>query len=347
MLIEIFRDPERKSVPVIIRDLLTLFFRQRELPVHYFSRYLYKKRVRNILDYVPNRLSGKIAPYFNDSRVKQVLDNKLYFNMYYSRFGINTPAILAFNHLHQFVSGDEPRSINNLDEFRGFIDHLFRTTPGCETIFLKRIYSSSSGRNIHLIHSAMLKDSNAHLDEIFREVISSEFIYQQKVRQHPDLVRLNPSSLNTMRIDTFIDRDGNVDVISGFLKMSTNNQPVDNSTTGGCGVSIDLKSGNLGKYGYSKLKINGVGLLTEHPVTGVRFEGYHLPMVDEAKNLVLKAAVLMPGLRLVGWDVGFAEDGPILIEGNSDYGINSNDMMYGGYFANEKFREVISEFRSR
>ncbi len=344
---EILRDPERKSTPAILRDFVILWIKHRELPVHYFSRYLFKKGVRNIQDYVPNRLSGKLAPYFNDGRVKQVLDNKLLFGMYYGQFGIATPTVLAFNHLNMFATGGEMREVNSWNEFSNFLTRIFQRAPGCETLFLKRIYSSSSGRNIYLIHSDMVKNEDPALIEIFKQVRISEFLFQQKVKQHPDLDHLNPASLNTMRIDTFIDKEGNVDIISGFLKMSTNNLPVDNSTNGGCGVGIDLDSGILKGKGYSKLKVSGVKILTQHPVTKVRFEGYRLPMIDEAQRLVIKAAALMPGLRLVGWDVGFAEDGPLIIEGNSDYGINSNDMMYGGYFANDKFRKVLSEFKRR
>lgn len=51
----------------------------------------------------------------------------------------------------------------------------------------------------------------------------------------------------------------------------------------------------------------------------------------------------MPNLRLVGWDVGIGESEPVLIEGNSDYGINSNDMAYGGYLTNPVFRKVLKE----
>jgi glutathione synthase/RimK-type ligase-like ATP-grasp enzyme len=72
-----------------------------------------------------------------------------------------------------------------------------------------------------------------------------------------------------------------------------------------------------------------------------------LPHIEEAIEIVKKAASLMPGLRLVGWDVGFSDEGPVIIEGNSDYGINSNDLMYGGYLKNEKFMEVLMEFEGR
>jgi len=347
MLKEILNDPDRKSIAVMAGDLVSLLLKYRELPVHYFSRYLFKKGAGNVRDYVPNRLSGMIAPYFNEARLKQVLDNKLYFSMYYGQFGIETPRIIAFNHKNLFASGSDTVVVNTLPEFRDYIAGLFKNNPGSDSFFVKKLYSSSSGRNIHLILQDYVEDEHPALSEIFRDVISSEFVIQKRVKQHPELNRLNPYSLNTMRIDTFIDREGNAEIISGFIKMSTNGLPMDNNTSGGCGVGIDMKTGKLRKNGYSKLRISGVGILTEHPITGVRFEDFAVPYMQETKELVLKAARLMPGLRMVGWDVGVGEDHPVLVEGNSDYGINSNDLMYGGYMANDVFRKALIEFKTR
>ncbi len=347
MVMEVLGDPERKSVPAMLKDLVVLWIKYRELPVHYFSRYLFKKDVANIFSYLPNRLSGRIAPYFNDGRLKHVLDNKLYFYLFYSRLGIATPKVMAFNHRHIFAANKETLVVSNINDFIRYISDLFSKNKDMDCLFLKRIYSSSSGRNIYLICVEQVEKRDPLLTEIYENVVGSEFIFQQKVRQHPDLERLNPYSLNTMRIDTFVGIDGNVDVISGFLKMSTNNVPVDNSNAGGCGVGINLTTGRLMKNGYYKLRLKGVKILTTHPMTRVKFEDFQMPQLDEAINLVKRAALIMPGLRLIGWDVGFSDEGPVIIEGNSDYGINSNDLMYGGYFTNEKFRKVLSEFNSR
>ena len=347
MLREILNDPDRKSLVVIIREIIVLFFRYGEIPVHYFTRYLFKKQAGNIMNFVPNGLAGKIAPSFNDSRLKQVLDNKLYFSMYYSQFGVSTPNVVAFNHNNLFASGGLTTTLKSVNAFRGFLLDLFKQNPDCDTLFIKKLYSSSSGRNVHVIEADKVIKDEPLLNDIFHELTSSEFVIQEKVKQHPEMVRLNPDSLNTMRIDTFLDREGNIEIISAFLKMSVNGLPVDNNTTGGYGVSIDMKTGRLRKNGYSKIKVSGVGILTEHPLTHVEFEGFEIPMFAEALELATRAAGLMPGLRLVGWDVGISEKGPVLVEGNSDYGINSNDLMYGGYMANEKFRKVLAEYKSR
>ena len=340
---DVLSDPDRKHIPAMLWELMGLLLYYREIPVHYIARYLFKKDARNIYDYVPNRLSGQIAPFFNDASLKQVLDNKLYFYLFYSQFGINTPEVLAFNHKNLIATGGKTTTLRSVNDFRDFLANLFEQNRDCDTLFLKKMYSSSSGRNIFIISADYAKIETSELSMIFQEVVKSEFVFQRKVKQHAELSRLNPSSLNTIRFDTFIDREGNTDIISGFLKMSTNNIPVDNNTSGGCGVGIDMEKGTLRNNGYSKIKLSGVGILNEHPVTGVKFDGFAIPMLENAKALVIKAAGLMPGLRLVGWDVGISEQGPVLVEGNSDYGVNSNDLMYGGYMANSTFRKALQE----
>ena len=54
-----------------------------------------------------------------------------------------------------------------------------------------------------------------------------------------------------------------------------------------------------------------------HPGTGTRFEGYQLPLWPEILELVGKAALVVPSIRYVGWDVATtAVKGPALVEGN-------------------------------
>jgi len=108
-------------------------------------------------------------------------------------------------------------------------------------------------------------------------------------------------------------------------------------------VGVDMESGRLRKYGYTDFYSNPNERLTSHPITKTVFEGFRIPFIPEAKDLVTKAASVMPGLRLIGWDVAIGEDGPILVEGNSDYGIRGNDMHYGGYRTHPVFKKILEE----
>ena len=55
-LLELRNDPERKPLSQMIYELFYLMLKQKEIPRHYFSRYLFKKGITNLTDYLPNNL---------------------------------------------------------------------------------------------------------------------------------------------------------------------------------------------------------------------------------------------------------------------------------------------------
>src|SRR3546814_135998 len=66
------------------------------------------------------------------------------------------------------------------------------------------------------------------------------WVVQQKVRQHPALHDLHPSSLNTCRIITLLSGQGKVDIIGAVLRIGTGQGEVDTTTGGGIAAAIDL-----------------------------------------------------------------------------------------------------------
>ncbi|HKK43685.1 MAG TPA: sugar-transfer associated ATP-grasp domain-containing protein [Bacteroidales bacterium] len=344
LCLEILKDPDRKSLVRIIYEAICLMFVQRELPVHYFSRYLFKKHVRNIRDFIPNRLLGyKITPNFNDNKAKEVLDNKLFFDFYYRQFDLPVPQILMYNFRNMFVLAGKVKRINNPEEFTDLLEKLFDENKNVGSVIIKKTVAGSCGTNIFKLYGREVREKEALVKRIFNEVIKTGFLFQKTLVQHPDLDNLNPSCLNTVRIDTFIDKDGNSEVISAYLRMSISNNFIDNISSGGCQVGIDTETGKLKEHGYAPFRSVGVTVFEKHPVTGLVFRDFQLPFFEKVRELAVKTSQCMPALRLVGWDIAICRDGPVLVEGNSDYDINGNDLAYGGYFRNPVFRKVLRE----
>lgn len=342
--IDLIKDPERKSLFRMGFEFFYLFLVYREIPKHYFSRYLFKKGITNIRNYLPNNLlNDKIPTSINDKNVKEVLDNKLYFDMFFRQFNIALPKILMYNHRKMFVFGNKCIEVNNISDFTRLLEEIFRKNPSYRSIFIKKTYSSSSGNKIYKLYLCQLETEPQIINDLYAEVINSEFLFQETVLQHPDLNILNPSCLNTIRIDTLIDSDGEINVISALIRMSTNNLHVDNVNAGGCYVGIFNETGRLKKIGYPSIKNGGVKILTEHPKTKTVFENFFIPFYPQVKDLVIRAAGYMPGLRIIGWDVGISESGPVLIEGNSNYEISGSDLAYEGYLTSPVFRKVLHE----
>lgn len=87
---------------------------------------------------------------------------------------------------------------------------------------------------------------------------------------------------------------------------------MDNLGSGGIVASIDVDNGIINSLAYSK---NGDSFEV-HPVTNVSFLGYEIPFWNEVVNLCKRAALLIPEVRCVGWDVAITPNKPIIIEGN-------------------------------
>lgn len=344
LLTEILNDPERKNLLQIFSDLIILTFYHKCIPWHYFSRFLFKNGANNIKDYFPdNFLYYKLKPFYNESAVRDVVENKLYFDFFYRQFGISLPKVLMFNYRKMFVRGSKYFEVTNSSEFKKQLQEIFRENPSYDSLIIKRTYGSYGGDQVFKVYKDQL-DSDAELiKNLYNITIKSGFLVQETVKQHPELDVLNPSCLNTIRFDTFIDKDGRIEIISAYIRMSINNKHVDNISSGGCKVGIWLPTGKLKKYGYPSLSTNGPKLLKKHPITKTVFEDFTIPCFAEAKEHILRAAAAMPGLRLVGWDMAIGENGPVLIEGNSDYNMIGNDLSEGGYRTNAVFLKMLRE----
>lgn len=345
-LTELLKDPERKSMFRIFYEFTYLLIVLKAFPGHYFSRYLFKKGKKNIRNYFPWRFLYGMKVYFNNKEVREVLENKLYFDFFYNQFSLNLPKILMYNHRQIFVIGGRCHEVKNNEEFKTLLKDLFKINSLSESIIVKKTYWSYGGESIFKIFRNQLDENPDVINKLYSTTIKSGYLFQEVVKQHPEIDKLNSSCLNTIRFDTYINPDGEVDVISGYLRMSFRNSHVDNITSGGLMVGINMQTGKLKKEGFSNLQDVGVKVFTEHPVTKTVFQDFPIPYFSQAKDLVKRAASLMPDLRLVGWDVAIGESGPVLIEGNSDYENTGNDLAEEGYGSNEIFmKKVLPEYR--
>ena len=73
------------------------------------------------------------------------------------------------------------------------------------------------------------------------------------MEQHPEMNRLSPSGLNTVRIITQLNKEGGVDYLGARLRI-TINLSVDNLAAGNMAASIDIETGEvIGQGVYSDI----------------------------------------------------------------------------------------------
>lgn len=343
LIVQLYRDPERKSILRMAAEIIYLTLKFRSIPRHYFSRFLFKKDRVNISDYYPSKVLYNIKPHFNERGATEILENKLFFDFYYRQFSIPVPAILMYNHHHLFIAGNRKIDIHTVAEFVQLLKEVFQRNHITDSIFIKRTYGTYGGNKVFKLLFNQLEANPTIVEELFTEVVKSAYLFQETVKQHPEMNRLNASCLNTLRFDTFMDKDGKIDIICGALRTSITGSHVDNITSGGCAISVDLVSGRLHDDGFMSLKNGGIHLAHEHPASHIVFHDFKIPFFEEAKQLVLKAAECIPAVRLVGWDVAISETGPVLIEGNSDYDLAGTDFNTHGVKSHPVFRKVLKE----
>jgi hypothetical protein len=160
----------------------------------------------------------------------------------------------------------------------------------------------------------------ALLDELAK--ISIELgrpvIVQRSLGNPGDLPR-TPGALCTVRLTTVCPPRGEPSIAFAVFRLPAEARcPADNFSAGGISCPVEISSGRL-LPGVRKNILAQPHPVPDHPLTGERLAGRHLPRWDEAKELALRAhrAITWDGVPVLGWDVALLEDGPVLIEGNN------------------------------
>jgi len=141
----------------------------------------------------------------------------------------------------------------------------------------------------------------------------NRLMLEEIIKQHSGLSSINPASVNTLRINTVVDKKGVPHILCACLRMGTGQAVADNMSAGGILAQIDLNSGVLFTTAIGK----DCQTYIKHPTSGAVLPGFQIPHWEAAKEMVLQAAKVIPQIRFVAWDVAVTEKGPLLIEGNT------------------------------
>ncbi len=137
-------------------------------------------------------------------------------------------------------------------------------------------------------------------------------VIEDLVIQHPKMSELYPHSVNCFRMVTLVN-NGVAHTLYAVLKTGNNGKFTDNLESGGFCCHVDMSDGTVIGPGHD----NRGNLSEIHPATNVAFRGFKPPFFNEAVELVQRAALVIPQVRYIGWDVCITENGPLIIEGNN------------------------------
>ena len=173
---------------------------------------------------------------------------------------------------------------------------------------------SGKGVGVKKVEYSQITDGKAFCESTKKESL----LLEEVIKQHAELNAINPFSVNTLRLNTMLDKAGVSHVLCASLRLGRGESIVDNFTSNGIVAQIDIDSGVVFTPAIGK----DLQTYIKHPTSGVVIPGFQIPHWGAAKEMVLRAATTIPQIRWIGWDVAITENGPLLVEGNIDSGHN-------------------------
>ena len=239
--------------------------------------------------YLTRMKNKKLVTMLNDKQYSRIFDEKNLFDEKFAEFmgrEILDLAKINYERFKQFVEGKQ--------------------------YFFAKPYIGESGKGIEKIKIANYPTTRK-LWEYIRRPEKNFGLIEEVIEQHPQAAKIYPKSLNCLRVVTLVN-NGEANILYAVFKMGNNGGFVDNLENGGLACHFDLDKGEIIGQGHTSALIN----YDRHPSTGIKFVGYKLPFMNEVKEMVKKAAMVIPEFRYVGWDVCLTPTGPAIVEGN-DY----------------------------
>ncbi|MBR0105242.1 MAG: hypothetical protein IJM06_06545 [Firmicutes bacterium] len=257
-------------------------------PEEYAAYHFWEKPIPERLEYVSDRLRKTVGSLLNSEAGFDVLNNKY----------------LTYQALKPLYG----RSIRQMNADGGY--QVFAEAFRENSVLVKKNNFQSLGREVEKIEATGNTDLHALYERITQN--GKYFILEDLIEPHPDMKRLNPDSVNTVRVVTFREQEDAV-VLYAALRTGRSGSFVDNAGRGGIFVNVDPAKGITDSHGVDKK-----GFVYEsHPDHAYRFCGIRLPLWEEALETAKKAARTTPCTRYVGWDLACTKENRwIIVEGN-------------------------------
>ena len=338
---------DRKNLTTQVCEIIKLMCVTKYWPQNYFKFRGYKKNIgiNDIASYVPGKLFDDLRnDFLNNKNYNILVEDKFIFNKYLTASGIRSTSALGVYWPGQGVN-DLTGEWVKLSDFINDLEHSFVVKP---------VSGAAQGQGVYIIDvnkTAGIKSYHVcgisyTLSELIKFLESNfpntKLLIESKIKQHTEIAKLYPNSVNTVRIDTLLTLKGDVVFGNAFLRLGRNGRTVDNWSGIDCGIAvkIDMKVGALEEFGETYTS----EVFTHHPNTSVSFKGYSIPYWDEIIELVHKLAKLFPEIRSIGWDVAITNTGPVIIEANSDYSLQLSQSCNSPYYKNREFISTLSEY---
>lgn len=254
--------------------------------------------------YIPDDyFYGEIIPYYSNTQFRRYAEDKCMYDVIFPN--LNKPETIIKNIAGVFYDS----KMNIIDQEKAVNICLNYS----DNFLVKPSIDTGEGRLIKFFDKNNV-DKNQIIETI--NSLKSNFIFQEEVIQNKVLSELNPSSLNTIRVVSFLF-EGQVHILSSILRIGAEGNKVDNVGAGGFACPIK-ESGWLKEKG-----VNRKAQWVEKNNFGKKFSDIKVPSYDKIIRLIKNEHLKLAHFKLIGWDFSVSIEGePIFIEYNVCPGSN-------------------------
>lgn len=260
----------------------------------YFEFEFYLLNASERATYVTGRINSEVVGKYNKKEDYDKLNDKVQFNNLFKSFlGREFLDLrnVTFKEFKEFVLDKDKIVAKPLDLCGG---------KGVEIINIDKSKLKNE-YNVLKIYNGLMKNN--------------QFLVEDFIEQHESISKLYSGSVNSLRVVTFLDDNGNVQILNTILKIG-NGGSVDNFSSGGMYSFVNDKG-----YVYVSAIDEEGNIFKKHPISGVKIDGFKIPHYEKIQPFVEKLAKVVPTLRYVGWDIVITKTGVVVIEGNQFPGI--------------------------
>ena len=258
------------------------------------------------VEYFPEILySAKLEYMLNDFKYAYVFANKSFNSVLFNdkMDGVRVPKTFLFKNKGQYF--DSNRNLISEKDAMNIASNV-----GFAVI--KPTVDSSSGRDVKVVNIQNGKNARngEELEQLFRSY-GDNFIVQERINQHHQLSYLYPSSVNTVRMISYMC-DNAVHTTPISLRIGGGGSEVDNIHAGGMSIAVS-DEGFLSKYAYRLGYGDSFEKFDLHPNTNVVFDGYRLDFIPKMIEVAKKLHLVMSNLGMISWDFTVDADGDIIV----------------------------------
>ena len=286
------REKHNQSFAVLLTDIVASSFKYNISILEYFQFGFFELTPEERAKWAGTGFMYEYQLVMNPKKQRAALEDK---RIFLKKFG----PFVFHNWADRQTLEKDPAKFKTLKE-----------NPSARLVLKK--HDGQCGKGVKIISTSGLDRA-----KLFREMdLSGNDLVEEFIVQHPSLMKLSSSGLNTIRIFTQVNAEGGVDFLGCRIRITVNSA-VDNLAAGNLAAPVDFESG----------KITGPGVYADmtkkdefiHPVSQAPIIGFQVPFWSETLDMVEKAALFFPECLSIGWDIAITERGPELIEGNHDW----------------------------